>query len=60
MNAISDGEWKVTVDIPKGFAGDLVIHIHPADGAPLRSSTIGAVAKQSVVLVKVRLQANRI
>jgi hypothetical protein len=55
MNAISDREWKVTVDIPKGFMGDLVVHIHPIDGAPVRSSTIGTVAKQSVVLSKASL-----
>jgi hypothetical protein len=52
MNAVTDREWKITVDIPKGFTGDLVIHIHPMDGAPIRSSTIGAVAKQSVVISK--------
>jgi hypothetical protein len=34
----------------KGLTGDLVIHIHPIDGAPFLGSTIGIVAKQSVVL----------
>jgi hypothetical protein len=58
MNAISDREWKVAVDISKGFTGDLVVHIHPIDGAPIRSTTMGTVAKQSVVLSRGSLASN--
>jgi hypothetical protein len=50
MNAASDREWKITVDFSKGFTGDLVVHIHPIDGVPIQSSTIGTVARQSVLL----------
>jgi hypothetical protein len=50
MNAVSDREWKITVDFSKGFTGDLVVHIHPIDGVPIQSSTIGTVARQSVLL----------
>ena len=27
--SLSDRQWKVTVDMPTGFSGDLMTHIHP-------------------------------
>ena len=44
--------WKTTIDIPNGFKGDLVIHVHPENGKPLVRSSIGTVAEQSVTFSK--------
>lgn len=51
-HAVTDRQWKVTIDAPAGFGGDLVIHIHPSDGKPLRSTSIGTIDGERVVLNK--------
>jgi hypothetical protein len=48
--AISDRHWKVVLDAPKGFGGDIVIHVHPPDGKPIRRATLGSVLRDRVVL----------
>jgi hypothetical protein len=50
--ALSSRRWKTTVDIPNGFRGDLVLHIHPEDQKPIVHASIGTVAEQSVTLSK--------
>jgi hypothetical protein len=40
------------VDVPTGFSGDLIIHIHPNDGKPIRRSSAGAVDAGFVTLRK--------
>ncbi len=42
--------WKVSVEVPAGFAAELVVYIRPADGSPLRSSSAGALAQDRIVL----------
>lgn len=50
--SVSNHEWKVTVDVPTGFSGDLVIHIHPDDGKPIRRASAGVVDAGFVTLHK--------
>ena len=56
--AVEDREWKVTLDIPKGFSGDLIIHIHPNDGKPVRRSSMGTVGDNTIALNKDLLAGN--
>jgi hypothetical protein len=51
-DSLADQQWKVTLDIPSGFSGDLVLHIHPDDGKQLNRSSIGALADKTVTLSK--------
>jgi hypothetical protein len=51
-HAVSDRQWKVTVDVSTGFGGDLVLHIHPQDGKPIRSTSAGTATDDSIVLTK--------
>ena len=39
--ATGDRSWEVRIDFESAFAGDLVVHIHPPDGQPLRQATSG-------------------
>ena len=48
--ATGDHVWKVAVEVPLGFAAELVVYIRPADGSALRSSSAGTVGKDRVVL----------
>ena len=50
--SLSNHQWKVTVDMPTGFSGDLIIHIHPNDGKPISRSSVGAVDAGFVTLHK--------
>ncbi|HVT98342.1 MAG TPA: hypothetical protein VHE33_12620 [Acidobacteriaceae bacterium] len=44
------GGWKMNLALPQPFAADLHVHIHPPDGRPLRSASLGTVEKACVVL----------
>lgn len=46
--AKGDRSWQVTIDFESPFTGDLVVHVHPPDGQPLRRSTSGTVSGQTV------------
>ena len=48
--SISDRHWKVVLNIPNGFTGDVVIHIHPKDGRPLQTTSMGTIAGYTIVL----------
>jgi hypothetical protein len=43
-------QWKITLDLAAEFRGDLIIHIHPADGPPIRRSSAGTVGDNSIML----------
>jgi hypothetical protein len=43
-------DWEISVDLPKGFSADLVIHIHPGDGEPLRTTSAGVLAANKITL----------
>ena len=46
----SNGSWHVTVDVEPGYAATVAVHIHPPDGASLRTSSMGRVERDRVVL----------
>lgn len=48
--AIADRQWKVTVDVSKGFQADVLIHIHPNDNQPLRHASLGSLTGDKLVL----------
>jgi hypothetical protein len=48
--AQSDRSWKISLDLASGFTGDVRIHIHPPDGNPLRKTSTGTIAENSIVL----------
>lgn len=58
-HAVSDREWKIDLDVPAGFAGDLVIHVHPSDGRPLRTTSAGTIERGSIVLTRTLLAAQK-
>ena len=49
------GGWTVTVECRAGFTADLVVHIHPPNGAAIQSSTLGTVSNHSVRIPKASL-----
>lgn len=54
--AKSDHAWEVTLNFESPFTGDLIIHIHPPDGQPLRNSSTGKVSGQSICLTAADLK----
>jgi hypothetical protein len=48
--SLSDHQWKVTVEIPAGFSGDLILHIHPENGKPITRSSVGTVGTSFITL----------
>lgn len=48
--AVSDRQWRVTLDLPEKFSGTLKIHIHPSDGRPLTTTSAGTIEKSYVML----------
>lgn len=45
-------QWKVTIDTPNSFAGDLIIHIHPDDGKPITRSSAGTIVENAIQIKK--------
>ena len=37
----NDHSWEVQIDFDSTFSGDLLIHIHPPNGGPLRHTSAG-------------------
>ncbi len=56
--ALPGRKWKVSLTLPQVFSGDLHIHIHPADGRPLTTASIGK-AQGTFVVVKQETLAGR-
>ena len=54
---ITDREWEITLEPQAGFSGDILLHIHPPDGAKLKASTEGEIAGQTVKLPQTRVAA---
>jgi hypothetical protein len=48
--AIANREWQISLNVPKDFAADLVIHIHPGDDRRLRTTSSGILRGNQVVL----------
>jgi len=45
--AVSDKEWQISMTAAAGFTGDLMIHIHPPDGATIAPKVIKGEALQA-------------
>jgi hypothetical protein len=48
--AESNLTWQVELRLPKPFGADLAVHIHPPDRRPLRSTSLGELGSDRVVL----------
>ncbi len=55
----SDTSWEVNLDFEADFSGDLIIHIHPPNGAPLRATTLGRIEASRVILARNDLVGKR-
>lgn len=53
--ALPGRKWKVSLKVPPSFSGDLHIHIHPPDGKPLASASLGKVQDAFVLLNRATL-----
>jgi hypothetical protein len=42
--------WTVTIEFEKSYTADLVVRIHPPDRQPLRSTSLGNLQRDRVVL----------
>jgi hypothetical protein len=43
-------KWRVTIQFASPFTADLIIHIHPPDGKPLRRTSLGHLKRDRVTL----------
>ena len=48
--SVSNHQWHVTVRLPEKFEGVLKIHIHPIDGKPITTTSIGTIDRSCVIL----------
>ena len=48
--ASDDSSWQVVLEIQTDFGGEIHLHIHPPSGNTLRSSSVGNVSGQVVVI----------
>jgi hypothetical protein len=55
--AIAGHRWKIKLDCPQGFNGDLVIHIHPSDGHSIQTASAGKIVNNSIHLPRAALAA---
>ena len=53
--ALADRRWKITLDVSGGFTGDIRIHLHPPDGAPLSKVNLGSIEESSILLDRATL-----
>jgi hypothetical protein len=58
--ATSNNGWQVTVNVPHGFDGDLLIHIHPPDGRSVRNSSGGTIESGGVLISREMLKTRTI
>jgi hypothetical protein len=54
----ADGGWRVTVEVSRGFNGDVVVHIHPPDAKQLRATSVGEIEGSAIVLTAKAFAAN--
>ncbi len=54
--AHSDRSWEVQIDFDSSFSGDLLIHIHPPDGEPLRHTSSGTLSGNAIHFKREELQ----
>ena len=49
-DATDDRRWKMSVETPASFSGDLAIHIHPPGGGAVKTSSQGRVENGKIIL----------
>ena len=54
--AHGDRAWEVRIAFGSAFSGDLMVHIHPPDGRPLRQTSAGALAGNAIRFTDAELQ----
>jgi hypothetical protein len=57
--AVSDTEWKVTVNASPGFSADLAVHLRPPRTATLRTTTTGTLQGTILTLPKTLVPAGQ-
>jgi hypothetical protein len=55
----SAGHWRVELTLPANFGADLLIHIHPPGGQPLRMASMGQLEENAVRLKVAALAGQR-
>jgi hypothetical protein len=55
----SDASWRVDVEFEANFEADLIIHIHPPNGAALRKTSFGRTGGSRVELNRTELTGKR-
>lgn len=58
-NSLPGREWQVALTLPPNFACELNIHIHPDDGQPITTTSVGVVKNGHVSLPKEALSGRR-
>lgn len=48
--------WEVRIDFDTVFSGDLLVHIHPPDGQPLRQTSAGTLSGNAIRFTRSELQ----
>ena len=48
--ALANRRWRVSLMLPAEFSGDLHVHIHPPDGRPLLTVSLGKIQGDAVVI----------
>ena len=54
--ARSDRSWQIEIDFEGAFSGDLLVHIHPPDGQPLRHTSAGVLSGSAIHLTADQLR----
>jgi hypothetical protein len=57
--AVSNDEWEITVDAGEEFTADLAVHVHPPDGSKLKSTSLGTLEKNKIIISRETLRTNR-
>ena len=52
-------QWRVSIQCDDSFNADLIIHIHPADRQPLKTTSLGQLQKDRVVISAAALAGKR-
>ena len=55
----SGSGWQVQLELPENFSADIAVHIHTPDGRTLKSSNLGTVQRDQVLLSKTDLAGKR-
>lgn len=48
--ATADRQWTIMLDVPKNFRADVIVHVHPNDGQPIRKASMGSLAGNTILL----------